>query len=1056
MKLKQFSQWFSWVVIFALLLNTLSLLMIKRSHDSVEAEQVLRQRAIALADELLQDTENLTLLVRAYTSTGQSRYLSYYLDILAIRDGLKPLPKDYVSGTYWDMVIAGEIVPFFPKDGLLLPIAQRMKELGFSAAELEAFDKVATTTEAMKQVDLIAFAATQGHYDPLTRTFIANGTPQLRFASQMVHGQEYNQLKSNLVKFVIKLNSMVDERTDAAVSKATQQMKYWIYLTFVCVLITFVLMLVASLVISRLVRYPLRVLLKAATRLACGDYSARTPCAVGNSGRQRGVDELIALGAAFNSMAEAIEKDISLLQQAHKELEAANRLAGDATRAKSIFLANMSHEIRTPMNAIIGMSYLALKTELSPRQRDYIDKSHAAAKSLLGIINTILDFSKVEAGKLELEKARFILEDVVSDSLSLLCQAAHEKQIELLFDISDRKLLGECGALQGDAMRLGQVLTNLLSNAVKFTPAGYVRLAVSVDNRNEEGILLRFQVSDSGIGMTEERVSVLFREFTQADGSTTRKYGGTGLGLAISREFIELMGGHIWAESRLGEGSSFIFTARFPPFNPAPVSVLPGVDMLRVLVVDDREEARLALVDMLTALGVGEAFSSGIVCADSGKAALSMIAQAQDSGLPYDLLLLDWVMPEMDGGGVLQELHESGLSKSALAVAVCANDSEMMYEAAARRGAQHFLPKPVLPKALRGLLNTLTYNTASFHTYLSRNEADLGGMRVLLVEDNPINQQLAIELMKGCKVAVTLACNGQEALDQLAAHPCEHFHLVLMDLQMPVMDGYEATRRLRADSRYFSLPLVALTAHAMAEEREYCLALGMNGHISKPIEPDELYATLSCYFSVGTDSSAEVSDDEVLLPVIPGLDTTIGLHHSGNDRKLYLKILTLFSADYETFYPTFTHFLAEGQWEEIQRMAHTLKGLAGTIGARNLYLQAAELDTACKRQEAQMAEHALTILRPLLLMLLCSLRQFILLNSVRPITLAKHIKPGKLPECLPQLRLLLGEGDNEAIELWETHQREFAQVLSPQAVGRIAVAMLNFEFDDALAELAAL
>jgi signal transduction histidine kinase len=251
----------------------------------------------------------------------------------------------------------------------------------------------------------------------------------------------------------------------------------------------------------------------------------------------------MALGATFDSMAESIEQDIHLRQQTQRELEAANRKAEDATRAKSMFLANMSHEIRTPMNAIIGMAYLALKTDLTPRQKDYIDKVHGAAKALLGIINDILDFSKVEAGKLELEKARFILEDVVGNSLSLLRQRARETEIELLFDIADPLLLGNCGALLGDPLRLGQILTNLLSNSVKFTHQGYIKLTVNVEERSDGEVLLRFCVHDTGIGMTPEQLGNLFQEFTQADGSTTRKYGGTGLGLTISKKLVELMGG---------------------------------------------------------------------------------------------------------------------------------------------------------------------------------------------------------------------------------------------------------------------------------------------------------------------------------------------------------------------------------------------------------------------------------------------------------------------------------------------------------------------------------
>ncbi len=775
----------------------------------------------------------------------------------------------------------------------------------------------------------------------------------------------------------------------------------------------------------------------------------------------RGVLGLAGLAGMLAALAlfwlYTLARNAILQRERSQELEEANRKAEEATRTKSMFLANMSHEIRTPMNAIIGMAYLALRTELTPRQKDYIEKVHTAARSLLGIINDILDFSKVEAGKLELEQARFILEEVAGNSISLLRQYAHEKEIELLFDITDPELLGESGALKGDALRLGQILTNLLSNSVKFTHQGFVKLTISVEERSDDDVLLRFCLSDTGIGLTPDQVSNLFQEFTQADGSTTRKYGGTGLGLTISKKFVELMGGRIWVESTPGIGSNFIFTARFPIARPVPPvpAVLPGVDVLRVLVVDDQPEARLVLVDLLTALGVGSAHDRTIHSAASGEAALAMIKDAISAGQPYDLLLLDWVMPELDGRAVLEALQQSSLSP--LPVVVSSYDSEIMHEDASRLGAVHFLPKPVLPEDIRRLLNTLTghIDTGGGGSQGGSEEADLNGMRVLLVEDNNINQQLACELMQGRGVQVTVANNGQEAIEKIEAEAADHYHVVFMDLQMPVMDGYEATRRLRADPRYVALPLIAMTAHAMAEERERTQALGMNGHLSKPIEPEELYATLASYYrrpAVADCTHVAATFEAIALPDIIGLNTAEGLRRADNNRKLYRKMLSMFASYYANCNQTFSDFIANAQWEEAERLSHTLKGLASTLGAREVSLPAGALEAASHSRQTEAAAVALADLMLLLTPLLFALQQHFACEAGVPAD-EFLTGPAKLPDCLPQLLTLLSEGDSEAIDLWDTHQTEFARALPMQIVHRIGIALQNFEFDEAHAML---
>jgi CheY-like chemotaxis protein len=385
-----------------------------------------------------------------------------------------------------------------------------------------------------------------------------------------------------------------------------------------------------------------------------------------------------------------------------------------------------------------------------------------------------------------------------------------------------------------------------------------------------------------------------------------------------------------------------------------------------------------------------------------------------------------------------------------------------MHEAADRLGAHHFLPKPILPEVLRRLLVTLTGNTVyertgRFYNLVNADpDTDLNGMRVLLVEDNPINQQLAVELMESRGIEVEVAINGQEALDKLEAVEPDHYHAVLMDLQMPVMDGYEATRRLRADPRYFTLPVVAMTAHAMIEERERCQAIGMNDHLSKPIEPDEFYTMLARYYTVAVakpSTSPAVPGDDTTPPNIPGLDTASGLRRAGNNRKLYSQMLSRFAGDYAGYGQTFARHFADAEWVEAERLAHTLKGLAGTLGANEVQSPAGELETACKARQAEAATAALNALKPLLTPLINTLQQHYTEHTAASTEAATTAHPGKLPDCLPQLLRLLGEGDSEAIDLWEKHHKEFASALSPQVAQRISTSLQNFEFDAAQALL---
>jgi PAS domain S-box-containing protein len=648
-------------------------------------------------------------------------------------------------------------------------------------------------------------------------------------------------------------------------------------------------------------------------------------------------------------------RDITDRQKVQKALELAKQKAEEASQAKGNFLANMSHEIRTPLNAVIGLTHLCLQTELSMQQNDYLGKISFSANSLLQLINDILDFSKIEAGKLSMESIAFCLEEVLSGLGAILSVKSREKELEFLFETAKDVPL----YLGGDSLRLGQILTNLAGNAVKFTEKGEIVVRTQLLEEGSDDVLLQFTVQDSGIGMTHEQMDKLFQEFSQADSSTTRKFGGTGLGLAISKRLVKMMNGQISVTSEPGKGSCFIFTARFDKVDTQNIEPLvPEKDIidLRILVVDDNENARKITSGILDRLEYHP------VCIESGEKALETLSKADQDGSPFNLLLMDWKMPEMNGMETIQRMKtDLKLSKPPKIIMVTSYGMEDIVPAQKEQDLlDGFLMKPINQTALLdAIMSAFGHSRGSRLLGSNNNSAttSLAGTKMLLVEDNEINQQVARELLEQVQIEVVVANNGQQAVELAAS---EAFDCILMDIQMPIMDGYQATKMIRQEKKLEELPIIAMTANAMAGDREKCLAVGMNDHVGKPVAPKELYATLAKWVQKKSNDSLPKPNKStsninsaVSLPIpnMNGINVTTGLQNVGGNTDLYRKILLRFSSNQGGATQLMEQFLAVGDAKALENTAHALKGVSSTIGANKLAELAGKLEKGAKSQE---------------------------------------------------------------------------------------------------------